>query len=43
MIHLNHISILQNYKFIYGTYLVTAVIKNMVKSTVEDLCQCLFL
>ena len=31
MIHLNHISILQNYKFIYGTYLVTAVLKKYGK------------
>ena len=39
MIHLNHILILKNSKFIYGTYLVTAVLKNMAKFTVEDLCR----
>ena len=42
MSHFNHISILQKYKFIYGTYLVTAVLKNMAKFTVEDLCRSLF-
>ena len=37
MIQLNHVSILQNYKFVYDTYLITAALKNMAKFTVEDL------
>ena len=43
MIHLNYISILQNYKFIYGVYLVIAVLKNMTKFTVEHPWQSLIL